>query len=107
MSLASAGSNLVGGFGPLPSNLKGTTMTQERFLQHPDGTIHGWNQWLAQEPGMIEVTAEMAYPERFVKGGKRKAAVDMTTDPPADPPNEVNQAAGLQAGKQADKKVGA
>ncbi len=78
----------------------------ERFLQHPDGTIHGWNQWLAQEPGMREVSEEMAYPERFAKGGKRKAAVDMSTEEPADAPNDANEAAGLQAGKATSKKLG-
>lgn len=78
----------------------------ERFLMHVDGTIHGWNQWLAQEPGMREVSEEQAYPERFVKGGKRKAAVDMTTEAPAEPPNDANQSSGLQLSKSTDKKLG-
>lgn len=77
----------------------------ERFLMHRDGTVHGWNQWLALESGMREVLEEEAYPERFVKGGKRKAAVDMATEEPKEPENDVNKAAGVQAGKQVDAKL--
>lgn len=80
---------------------------RERFLKNArDGYIHGWNQWLAQEPNMVEVTEMEAYPERFVKGGKRKAAVDMTTEEPAEPVSETNLLTGEQAGKNADAKTG-
>ncbi len=77
---------------------------KERFLMVPDGTIHGWNEHLAAEPGVKEVSEEQAYPERFVKGGKRKAAVDMSTEEPQGN-TEANEAAGRQAGKQADAKL--
>lgn len=80
---------------------------KERFLQNSkDGTIHGWNQWLALEPGMVEVLEEQAYPERFVKGGKRMPKVNMETEELADPPNDANVASGEQAGKAADTKTG-
>ncbi len=82
---------------------------KERFLRVEDGTIHGWNQWLAMEPNVKEVTEEEAYPERFVKGGKRKAAVDMSTEEPDGPENDANRAAGEQLrNKDAgiDKEIG-
>jgi hypothetical protein len=69
---------------------------KERFLRVSDGTIHGWNQWLAMEPNVREVTEEEAYPERFVKGGKRKAAVNLETEEEAGPANEANLADGAQ-----------
>lgn len=72
----------------------------ERLLQHRDGTIHGWNEWLAQEPGMVEVTEEQAYPERFVKGGKRTAKVNMATTLPAEPQADSNILAGEQLAKK-------
>lgn len=79
---------------------------KERYLRVQDGTIHGWNEWLAMEPNVREVTEEEAYPERFVKGGKRKAAVNLETDEQADPPNEANVAAGVQLQKGIDKTIG-
>lgn len=79
---------------------------KERFLRVADGTIHGWNEWLAMEPNVREVTEEEAYPERFVKGGNRKAAVDMSTEEEDEPENDANRAAGMQLSKGIDKSIG-
>ena len=83
-------------------------MGQERFLMHKDGTIHSWNEWLAGEAGMTEATEEQAYPERFVKGGKRAAKVSLAIEESEPPPtsNEVNLLSGEQAGKHVEAKHG-
>lgn len=80
----------------------------ERWLRRKDGVIFGWNEWLAAEPGMVEATEQEAYPERFVKGGKRAAKVDLSVDAPEPEPDpsEVNLLSGSQAGKQVEAKHG-
>lgn len=57
--------------------------------QREDGFIYEWNEIMAANLKMEEVSEMEAYPERFVKGGKRKAQVNLNTDdddldPPVD-----------------------
>ena len=54
--------------------------------QREDGFIYEWNEIMAAHPKMEEVSEMEAYPERFVKGGKRKAQVNLNTDDELDPP---------------------
>lgn len=54
----------------------------EKFLKNKDtGFIYDWNKYLADEPNMVEVSEEEAYPERFVpkQQRERKSKVELET----------------------------
>jgi hypothetical protein len=54
----------------------------EKFLKNKDtGFIYDWNKYLAEEPNMVEVSEEEAYPERFVPEQQRarKSKVELET----------------------------
>lgn len=62
-----------------------------KYLRHKvKGTIYGWNENIAKNPNVEELTEEQAYPERFApkvaKG--RKAKVSLTTDDIPEPPQD-------------------
>lgn len=63
----------------------------KKYLRHRvKGTIYGWNDLIASNPRIEEVTEEQAYPERFApKSTKgRKAKVSLTTDEIPEPPQD-------------------
>lgn len=74
-------------------------MPQRYLRQREDGFIYEWNEIMAEHPKMEEVTEQEAYPERFVKGGKRKALVDLTTDELIEAPSSANALLGISASK--------
>lgn len=57
-------------------------MDEQRWLRHKiDGTIYGWDEYLADNKLCEEVSAEVAFPEKHIpkKQVKRKAKMDLTT----------------------------
>lgn len=73
----------------------------ERFLKNTkDGTIYRWNPIIAAHPACVEVTAQEAFPEKYMKPEQaarakksrsvRKSGLDLTTeDVDAEPPQVV------------------
>ena len=58
-------------------------MDEQRWLRHKiDGTIYGWDEYLADNKLCEEVFAEIAFPEKHIpkKQVKRKAKLDLTTE---------------------------
>ena len=57
-------------------------MGEQRWLRHKtDGTIYGWDKYLADNELCEEVSAEVAFPEKHIpkKQEKRKTQMDLTT----------------------------
>jgi hypothetical protein len=53
-----------------------------RYLKHIDkGTIYNWNEYLAENTRVVEVSEEEAFPEKFIPKAQRgrKAQVDLET----------------------------
>ena len=52
---------------------RGVVVNDERWLRHKrDGDISRWNEILAENPNMEEVTEEEAFPEKFVPKAQKK-----------------------------------
>jgi len=65
-------------------------MTQRWLKNVDDGFIYGWDRYIAQNPLVIEITEEEAFPEKFLKPAqvqrakvtrtKNKATLDLATE---------------------------
>ena len=56
-----------------------------RWLRNiKDGEIYGWNEILAENPNVEEITEEQAFPEKFISKTQktRKAKVNLETEIP-------------------------
>lgn len=56
-----------------------------RWLRNiKDGEIYGWNEILAENPNVEEITEEQAFPEKFIPKTQktRKAKVNLETEIP-------------------------
>lgn len=76
-------------------------MTIRYLKSRTDGWIFEWDEILAQNPKLYEVTEEEAYPERFIpteviekveqkRGRKRKDVVNLFTDDIPEEPAYTN-----------------
>jgi len=77
-------------------------MEEQRWLRHiVDGTIYGWDKYLAQNELCEEVSAEVAFPEKHVpkKQAKRKAKMDLSTKKIPKKPAAVNVELEAEASK--------
>jgi hypothetical protein len=75
---------------------------QQRWLKHKvDGTIYGWDKYLAENELCEEVSPEIAFPERHIpkKQAKRKAKMDLTTEKIPEKPDIVNVELNTEASK--------
>lgn len=78
-----------------------------KFLKHrKNGRIYSYHKHLAENPDMVEVTEEQAYPERFVpkKQVGRKAKVNLETKKVPEPP-KGNEDLDSELTKQLEKAV--
>ena len=70
---------------------RGIAVDDERWLRNKkDGEIYQWNEIIAQNPNVEEVTEEEAFPEKFVPKAqkKRKPIISLKTkNVPKAPPN--------------------
>jgi hypothetical protein len=77
-------------------------MTIRYLKSRKDGTIFEWDSILDKHPDLYEVTAEQAFPERFIPveavaavAAKRtrqpRAKLDLHTEVVPEPPEEVNE----------------
>jgi hypothetical protein len=77
-------------------------MEEQRWLRHKtDGTIYGWNKYLADNELCEEVSEEVAFPEKHIpkKQKKREAKMDLTTKKIPEKPNTVNVELDAEASK--------
>jgi hypothetical protein len=72
---------------------RGIAVDNKRWLRNKkDGEIYGWNEIIAQNPNVEEVTEEEAFPEKFVPKAqkKRKPKLSLKTkNIPEAPPRTI------------------
>ena len=70
---------------------RGIAVDDERWLRNKkDGEIYHWNEIIAQNPNVEEVTEEEAFPEKFVPKAQKKIKPILslkTKNVPKAPPN--------------------
>jgi len=75
---------------------------QRRWLRHKvDGTIYGWDKYLAQNELCEEVSEEVAFPEKHIpkKQETRKAKMDLTTEKIPEQPDSTPVELAAEASK--------
>lgn len=75
---------------------------QQRWLRHKtDGTIYGWDKYLAENELCEEVSEEIAFPEKHIPKNqkKRKAKMNLATKKIPETPNSTHVELEAEASK--------
>ena len=72
---------------------RGIAVDNKRWLRNKkDGEIYGWNEIIAENPNVEEVTEEEAFPEKFVPKAQKKTRPKLnlkTKNIPEAPPRTI------------------